>query len=290
MSAGGLFVYIFMLKKQFKNGWTQVPNAIINHAELSFKAKGLWMYINSKPENWDFAMWRIANETKEGEKSIRTGLQELVKFGYLEYKTKTKDGKLAGQEYILKDEPDALQELPKQEPLKRVVPKTCGAQNGGGISNTISSNTISSKKELENPTKIQNNLEIKSNPLYEQQKHLFFPDLTDEEIDVLVSTYIIDYPKSKPSSIFNFLKEKNQNKKKDKQITEKIEGKKETTAYSGQAIKIYQTKDESREEFDLRIDEREELTGSRYERNYFVQPNNEVQKMMQNFKMNIKKM
>ena len=107
-----------MLRKEFKHGWTQTPNAIINHSDLSFKAKGIWTYINSKPEGWDFAVWRITDETKEGEKSIRSGLNELVQFGYLEYRAKHKDGKLCGQEYILKDEPDQKQSL-----LKAALPK-----------------------------------------------------------------------------------------------------------------------------------------------------------------------
>ena len=75
--------------------------------------------------------------------------------------------------------------------------------------NANKENKIKEKENKEN--------DIKSNPLYEQQKHLFFPDQTDEEIDLHISTFTNDYPRSKPTSIFNFLKEKNQNKKKDKQ-------------------------------------------------------------------------
>lgn len=46
--------------------------------ELSFGAKGLWCYINSKPLGWQFSSQRIADETKEGIKAIRTLLNELI--------------------------------------------------------------------------------------------------------------------------------------------------------------------------------------------------------------------
>lgn len=129
------------LKKEFEHGWTQVPNAIINHSELSFKAKGLWVYINSKIEGWDFAIWRIAQEIKEGEKAISAGLKELVKFGYLEYQPKVKDGKLAGQEYILRDEPRCQ----SRGDTKQEAPKASGTQNGG-----YNNKTKLNKTELNN--------------------------------------------------------------------------------------------------------------------------------------------
>jgi hypothetical protein len=41
------------LKKYVRN-YTQVPNDIINDKRLSLKAKGLYLFLVSKPDNWDF--------------------------------------------------------------------------------------------------------------------------------------------------------------------------------------------------------------------------------------------
>jgi len=60
-----------------------VPNDLINNPEISFKAKGIFAYLNSKPDNWDFSVERIAAQVKEGIDSIRAGIQELESFGYL---------------------------------------------------------------------------------------------------------------------------------------------------------------------------------------------------------------
>lgn len=60
-----------------------VPNELLNNPDISFKAKGLYAYLNSKPDNWDFSVEGIANQVKEGIDSVRAGIHELEKFGYL---------------------------------------------------------------------------------------------------------------------------------------------------------------------------------------------------------------
>jgi hypothetical protein len=60
-----------------------VPNDLLNDPEISFKAKGLYAYLNSKPDNWDFSIEGIASQVKDGVDSVRTGIHELEKSGYL---------------------------------------------------------------------------------------------------------------------------------------------------------------------------------------------------------------
>jgi hypothetical protein len=60
-----------------------VPNTLLNNPEISFKAKGLYAYLNSKPDNWDFSVEGIAAQVKEGIDSVRAGIHELENFGYL---------------------------------------------------------------------------------------------------------------------------------------------------------------------------------------------------------------
>ena len=60
-----------------------VPNELLNNPDISFKAKGLYAYLNSKPDNWDFSVEGIAAQVKEGIDSVRSGVHELEKTGYL---------------------------------------------------------------------------------------------------------------------------------------------------------------------------------------------------------------
>lgn len=67
-----------------KEKFGQTPNSLLNNKNISLKAKGLYGYIQSKPNNWNFSVRNIASQLKEGESSINAGLRELEKIGYLE--------------------------------------------------------------------------------------------------------------------------------------------------------------------------------------------------------------
>jgi len=63
--------------------FTQVANEVLYDSNLSAKAKGLYAYLYSKPDGWDFAVDRIIKEFSDGRLSINNGLKELEKEGYL---------------------------------------------------------------------------------------------------------------------------------------------------------------------------------------------------------------
>ena len=70
------------LRKQ-ETGYTQVKNEVLNDSNLSLKAKGIFAYLFSKPDGWDFAADRIALDQKDGRRSVLVGLKELENRGYL---------------------------------------------------------------------------------------------------------------------------------------------------------------------------------------------------------------
>lgn len=81
----------FDFKKE-KIPFTQVSNEILNNSELTCRAKGLYAYLFSKPNNWDFSYLRISKDHKESKNTILKTLHELEKSGYLK-RTKLKSGK-----------------------------------------------------------------------------------------------------------------------------------------------------------------------------------------------------
>lgn len=70
------------LKKHVRN-YTQVANDIINDDRLSLKAKGLYLFLVSKPDNWTFSARLIATQNNDQKASINSALQELERFGLL---------------------------------------------------------------------------------------------------------------------------------------------------------------------------------------------------------------
>ncbi len=69
--------------------FTQIANEVLNSPELSFKAKGIYAFMMSKPNNWNFTIRSMAKQVKDGEDGIKSGIKELKDLGYVEYEKRT---------------------------------------------------------------------------------------------------------------------------------------------------------------------------------------------------------
>lgn len=66
------------------SNFTTLSNAVINDSRLSFRARGVLMWLLSKPADWRTLSVSIAAQSpREGRDSIRTAMRELEEFGYL---------------------------------------------------------------------------------------------------------------------------------------------------------------------------------------------------------------
>ena len=96
-----------MAKLIIKNRYGIIPNELLNNPDISLKAKGLYGYLQSKPDNWKFSANRISYQNKEGIDAIRRTLQELEGSGYLERKLAYDKQKkrISGYDYTLYGKP-----------------------------------------------------------------------------------------------------------------------------------------------------------------------------------------
>ncbi len=72
-----------MSKTKINGNFGVAPNELLNDSSISLKAKGLYVFIQSKPEDWVFSLDRIAYQNKDGKDSVRNAIYELVEAGYL---------------------------------------------------------------------------------------------------------------------------------------------------------------------------------------------------------------
>lgn len=63
--------------------FTMVANPVLSRKDISLRAKGLFAYLFSKPQGWQFSADRMAKENKDGRKAILAALQELQAAGLL---------------------------------------------------------------------------------------------------------------------------------------------------------------------------------------------------------------
>lgn len=60
-----------------------ISNFVLNDLRLTWRAKGLWAFMMSLPDDWDYSVRGLATRAKDGRDSVTSGLNELKKYGYL---------------------------------------------------------------------------------------------------------------------------------------------------------------------------------------------------------------
>ena len=134
-----------------KINFTQVSNHLLTDTNVSAKAKGIYCYLYSKPDDWDFAFNRIAKDFADWEKSIRAGLKELEATGYLTRK-KLSNGKC---DYFIYQKPNTQKDQ-KATSQKGYQPKGLLDKIG-----TISNTELNTNTNNINNTNITNVIETK---------------------------------------------------------------------------------------------------------------------------------
>ena len=95
-----------MSKLIIKDKYGIAPNELLNDEKLSLKAKGMFVFLQSKPDDWKFSVKRIGGQNLDGKSSIGVALKELEKYGVLCRKsTKDSNGKWNGFDYVLSEKP-----------------------------------------------------------------------------------------------------------------------------------------------------------------------------------------
>ena len=69
-----------------KGNYTTIQNELINDKSISLKAKGILLYMLSKPYDWKYNPKEIAANSKDGLDSVYSGLKELIEAGYVSRK------------------------------------------------------------------------------------------------------------------------------------------------------------------------------------------------------------
>ena len=94
------------IKKQYQKGFTTVDNLVLNDTKLSWKAKGLFVYLWSQADEWDFYETEVVKHSTDKIASLKSGLKELEQQGYLKRQRKRDNkGHFRENEWILSDNP-----------------------------------------------------------------------------------------------------------------------------------------------------------------------------------------
>ena len=96
------------------NPYVILNKKVLEIPDLSLKAKGLWAYLMSKPDNWTVRVSHLQKCMKEKRDALRSIINELIRFGLCSFEQpKDEEGKFLQREYVIYEEPILKKCLPK---------------------------------------------------------------------------------------------------------------------------------------------------------------------------------
>ena len=104
-----------IIRVEKKEQYSIIPNGVINDKRLSWEARGMLIYLLSKPNDWVVRLKDLINQSPCGRDKTKRILKELEQFGYLERKlSRQSDGKFYW-ESIVREEPQPKTETNTEE-------------------------------------------------------------------------------------------------------------------------------------------------------------------------------
>lgn len=96
--------------------YTVMNNTCLQDPNMSMKAKGLYAYLMSLPEDWVLHQTELKRHFKDGRDSIRTAINELIQNGYVtKVDTRNDLGQIVDCTYTVYEEPITSAENPDTE-------------------------------------------------------------------------------------------------------------------------------------------------------------------------------
>ena len=142
---------IFLREKKERD-YTVINNTILKDTRISWKAKGLFCYLLSLPEDWNICMNDLQNRAKDGIDGLKSAVKELKEYGYLiQKRNKDEKGRFLKTVYIIVENPQV--ENPQVENPQVENPQLLNTNiQNTNLKNTDIQNTKRENKQFTPPT------------------------------------------------------------------------------------------------------------------------------------------
>ena len=95
-------------REEHKANYTVINNCVLQDKRLSWKARGLLVYLLSLPDDWRIYVSELANRAPDGEASTRAAFNELVELDYISKVVERDDkARITGIRYTVHEKPKA---------------------------------------------------------------------------------------------------------------------------------------------------------------------------------------
>jgi uncharacterized phage protein (TIGR02220 family) len=95
-----------IIKRHKSENYSVIANQCFRDETISAKAKGIFAYIMTLPEDWKIYRTELIKHFSDGKDSIRSGFDELIEKGYIvQKKSRDEAGRMSGCEYDIYETP-----------------------------------------------------------------------------------------------------------------------------------------------------------------------------------------
>ncbi|KAB2194062.1 phage protein [Staphylococcus epidermidis] len=128
----------FRVYKESGN-FVTVHKDFIHDSNISWKAKGILLYLLSRPDDWQIYETELEQHSTDGLSGLKSGIKELEEIGYIQRNRKRdKSGRLNGYEYLVYEQPHHIR---FSNVGKTVNGKTNNGKTVNGKSHTTNNNS-----------------------------------------------------------------------------------------------------------------------------------------------------
>ncbi|HAR6416291.1 TPA: replication protein [Staphylococcus pseudintermedius] len=156
----------FRVYKESGN-FVTVHKDFIHNSNISWKAKGILLYLLSRPDDWQIYETELEQHSTDGLSGLKSGIKELEEIGYIQRNRKRDEsGRLNGYEYLVYEQPHHIR---FSNVGKTVNGKTNNGKTVNGKSHTTNNN--STNNDSTNNDLTNNNSNILSGDTTMHQPH-----------------------------------------------------------------------------------------------------------------------
>jgi len=200
----------FTVDKNKENPYVMLNKTPLSDNRISWRAKGIWAYLLSKPDNWTVREKDLMNKSTEGRDAVRAAIKELVENGYI-VKTEIRDkGKYIGVEYSVFETPIELPGIDPSPEKPSTVEMSSSAQPLPEKPSTVKPTTANPPHSNTNVTNKQKNNKrtttvplVTSKPVPVESIAVVAPILKKMENDPVIP--VTDLPKGIKPALVNKL-------------------------------------------------------------------------------------
>ncbi|MCU5745885.1 conserved phage C-terminal domain-containing protein [Staphylococcus sp. SQ8-PEA] len=150
----------FRVYKESGN-FVTVHKDFIHDSNISWKAKGILLYLLSRPDDWQIYETELEQHSTDGLSGLKSGIKQLEEIGYIQRNRKRdKSGRLNGYEYLVYEQPHHIR---FSNVGKTVNGKTNNGKTVNGKSHTTNNNRTNNDLTNNNSTNNDGNT-LSGNP------------------------------------------------------------------------------------------------------------------------------